>query len=321
MRIDKYNESDTVKAIYNLHEQQNVRRPQRRMGAAQVGEGCPRKLWYSFRHAGQSRIEGRVLRLFQTGHLQEDRLLRELVDCGIQVWWYQGQLSPGYDNDPNNPTPPQIIRTAIYGHFVFKADAVVKGIPEAPKTAHLAEFKTANDKSFKDIVNKGIKLSKPGYYTQAQVGAYLLGLKRILFLVVNKNNDEIYGERLRMDKEYAEEKLRRAQNIIFSEEAPKRISEDPSFWQCRFCNYYDICHTGEHPDRACRNCLHSTPEKTQDGAWTCARQGREYGEVCEDHLYLPTMLSKYTLADAGEDWVLYNTENGEQWQDGNQGSE
>jgi hypothetical protein len=37
------------------------------------------------------------------------------------------------------------------GHFGGSMDAVALGIPEAPKTWHLCEFKTHNAKSFADL--------------------------------------------------------------------------------------------------------------------------------------------------------------------------
>ena len=316
MKIDQYNDSKTVQKIYAMHELKNLKnRQSRRLGASAVGETCKRKVWYGFRHAKKPEFKGQTLRLFETGHKQEERMIKELTKIGCDVWYYVGQEKPGWNPNktPEDPSVEQITRFACDGHFIFKADAIIKKLPEAPKTVHLGEFKTANDKSYKDIKSKGIEQSKPGYYIQAQVGAFLLNLSRIFFLVVNKNTDELYGERIKVDKKFAKEILAKAEDIIESEEAPERINNDPSFWLCKFCDYNEICHGVEKPDRTCRTCAHSSVEAKGD--WSCAKVDREYGTPCGDHIYNPAMLSGYEVLDAGDDWILYKTAEGEEWKD------
>jgi hypothetical protein len=83
-------------------------------------------------------------------------------------------------------------------------DGVGEGFKESKKP-HTLEFKTMNEKSFKATKSMGVKQSKPIYWAQCQLGMHLAGLDRCFFFAVNKNTDEIYGERIRLDK--AEAKL------------------------------------------------------------------------------------------------------------------
>ena len=57
-------------------------------------------------------------------------------------------------------------------------DGTIRGIPEAPKTLHVLEIKTMNDKSFKDTVKKGVSKSKPGYLIQMQMYMEAMSLDR-----------------------------------------------------------------------------------------------------------------------------------------------
>lgn len=68
------------------------------------------------------------------------------------------------------------------GHIRGKCDAKAIGVPEAPKTEHLCEFKSSNDKSYEEIVKKGCKEAKPLHYGQVQIGMHAFGLTRALYL-------------------------------------------------------------------------------------------------------------------------------------------
>ena len=61
------------------------------------------------------------------------------------------------------------------GHFGGSLDAVAIGLKEAPKTWHVAEFKTHSAKSFRDLVAKGVALSKPQHWAQMQIYMHLTG--------------------------------------------------------------------------------------------------------------------------------------------------
>ena len=53
------------------------------------------------------------------------------------------------------------------------------GLLEAPKTWHVAEFKTHSAKSFAELVAKGVVLAKPQHAAQMQVYMQLLSLIHI----------------------------------------------------------------------------------------------------------------------------------------------
>ena len=289
-----------VKAIYQRYEEnrRNAHRPH--LGGSQIGNNCTRALWYQFRWAFTEQHEGRILRLFETGEREELRVIQNLRAAGCTVW----------DRDPH--TGQQFRYTAHGGHFALSLDGVVEGLPESSKP-HTLEVKTMSEKHFKTLQNLGVATAKPVYYAQCQIGMHLSGLDRCLFIVVNKNTDEIYAERLRVDHAFAKGLLEVAHKIIFAEHPPIKISNDPAWFECKFCPYHSICHGDGAAELNCRTCAFSTAEEA--GGWTCARHKKSLDEIdqrsgCGDHIYNPELV-KLPVHDSGEDWIDYINEDGE----------
>lgn len=296
MNLEDHTQLKTVAAIFDWHKSKRKSGHRPHLGASQIGTECSRALWYQHKHMDQPVFDGRMIRLFETGDLEEDRFVRELRAIGCTVW----------EKDPD--TGKQIRFTACSGHFALSLDGVVEGLPDAPSKAHIIEMKTANEKSFKATQAKGIREAKPQYFAQVQAGMHLSGIHDCLFLMKNKNDENIYAERIKYDAAFAIKLIAKAESIIFSDKPPAKLSEDPSFFGCKFCDFKDVCHNGKPPEVNCRTCLHSAPERTGDGLWSCAL-GKPM-QTCQDHLYNPFGMP-WEIADAGSDWVEYTTEHGE----------
>jgi hypothetical protein len=246
-----------------------------------------------------------MLRLFETGMREEERLVRDLRRTGATV----------LDTDPETGRQWQV--TALGGHFGGAMDAVAIGLLEAPKSWHVVEFKTHNRKSFAALSREGVLSAKPQHAAQMQVYMHLAGITRAMYVAVCKDTDEIHIERLRGDPAAGQRLLAKAKRVIDAARPPAKISEDPAWWQCRLCDHHDHCH-GERPaERNCRTCLHSTPA---DGGWICERWKRtlsssEQRRGCPFHLFVPDLVPGEPV-DAGEDWVAYRLADGSVWTDG-----
>lgn len=68
----------TLSAIYASYEARQGDGFRDHLGASLIGKPCARALWYDFRWATPARHTGRILRLFETGQLEEARLVRDL---------------------------------------------------------------------------------------------------------------------------------------------------------------------------------------------------------------------------------------------------
>ena len=296
MNLEAYATPATVAAIYDHYSKSRKDAHRPHLGGSQIGHACKRALWYQFRHMDRPDFDGRVLRLFETGDREEERLVANLRAVGVKVW----------DRDPE--TGRQIRFTAHDGHFALSLDGVGEGFKESSQP-HTLEFKTMNDKNFRAMSAKGCKETKPVYWAQCQIGMHLAGLDRCAFIAVNKNTDDIYMERIKLDPAEALALLAKAGEVIWSDKPPEKLSNDPAWWECKFCDYHAICHRGKPPEVNCRTCAHATPEKGGDGLWSCAK-GREIGKPCGLHLFNPYAMP-WEVHDATSNWVEYVTDDGE----------
>lgn len=294
----------TRDAIFAAYEADTSDGFRSHLGASLIGKECERALWYDFRWTTKAKFPGRVLRLFETGHLAEARLVQNLRRTGATV----------LEVDPE--TGRQFRVQAHGGHFGGSLDGIALNLLEAPKTWHVLEFKTHSAKSFADLAAKRVRQSKPQHFAQMQIYMSLTGLTRALYVAVNKDNDDLYIERVEIDTVVSARLLEKAQRVIFAATPLPRISEDPSWYQCRLCDHADVCHGKQAAEINCRTCLHATPI---DGGWHCARHNKSLTEVdqrtaCAHHLYLPPLVPGRQV-DAGEGWVEYDFADGVRWRD------
>jgi len=310
-------ESEIVTAIMAYHKKRgDSEKPRRYLGASILGTECSRALWYAFRLCIKPDFSGRLYRLFETGQLEEARFVTELRAIGIEVH------EVGEDGK-------QFGISEVAGHFKGHMDGVALGVPEAPKTWHVLEFKTHNDKSFTDLKKKCVKLAKPSHYVQMMVYMGSSRLTRALYLAKNKDTEEIYAERVRYDAQEYARYIEKARRIITSITPPERITDRPDDFRCRFCDAKELC-WGQSETKAvplahhsCRSCCHATPvvEGEGDGVWRCEFHGREISfdeqlEGCEKHLCLPDLIHFAKTVDAGKDWIEFENKDGARWHHG-----
>lgn len=225
------------------------------LGASLIGRECDRELWYSFRWATSKQFDGRMLRLFNRGHLEEPRMIALLKLIGCEVWQYTAEGK-------------QFRIVGHRGHFGGSLDAVVKGIPDLPDEPCLAEFKTHNDKSFSKLVSDGVMSAKWEHFIQQQIYMGKNNLCWSLYMAANKNDDTLYAELIRFDPIIYAKYLDRSAKLIDATSIPNRINESPSWYKCKFCDHNQTCHDPKVlPARNCRTCLHS--RVGDNGEWFC----------------------------------------------------
>ena len=298
----------TVAKIYQAYESDAEDGNRPHLGASLIGHACERFLWMTFRWVDAKKFPGRMLRLFETGQLEEARFVKNLRRIGVEV----------HDVTPDGK---QWRVSDLGGHFGGSMDGACVGLPEAPKTWHVLEFKTHNDKSFNDLTKNGVAKAKPQHYAQMQVYMGLTGMERALYLAVNKNTDELYSERVDFDPvEFAKLKAR-AERVINANEPPLRCSNDPSWYVCKMCDFHAHCHGEEAPAVNCRTCAHSTPEIEGDARWSCPKIHPDINissiplnvqrTGCSQHRYIPILLERFAKqSDYVNGDVVYETETG-----------
>lgn len=245
---------DNVPARIYAALEANAEPPRPHMGVSQLGHPCDRWLWLSFRWAVIEQFPGRILRLFRRGQDEEARLLEDLRAAGLVI---------RAEEDGQH-------RVKFSAHVSGSMDGIVEsGVPEAPKKPHVLEMKTHGDKSFIELCKKGVERSKWQHWIQCQLYMHGTGIARALYVAVNKNNDQLYAERIYYDKELAERYVKRGLWLSREEHLPPPISADPSWYQCKMCPAHAVCHQGENLHEAnCRTCAHATPGEY---GWYCER--------------------------------------------------
>ena len=88
---------------------------------------------------------------------------------------------------------------------------------------------------------------------------------------------------------------------------PPRLNDNPDYYQCRYCDFKDICHGKCIPNVSCRTCVHATPNPNT-GKFDCGMGYTNYDcRYCADHLYIPDLIPlPVHEVGAGEDpYVTY----------------
>lgn len=299
--------SPVAKAIedYYRNRQTPVDHPVLR--CSKLGEECARLLWYDLHWTSTLTFnEGRMERLFETGHLGEGRMVGDLRTIGVEV----------HDVDPD--TGKQWTVSFLDGHLRGSADGKGWRIPYAdPDECYLLEFKTMNDKSYNDWRKNGVQFSKPVYYSQLQIYMLGLGLKRALFMATNKNTDQVETEIVEFDAGHAEHLLNKAALILSADTPPEKYES----FACRWCKHKPVCQDGAWPRANCRTCIDFVFKN--DGGWFCNLHQHDLSlemqrKGCARHVSIPALIPNGQIVTADENarTVTYQFPDGSTFVDG-----
>lgn len=274
------------------------------LGMSAVGGECERKLWLGFRWAAQEVFDAPTLKRFEDGHRTEDLIIARLKAVeGIEI----------VDRDADGG---QIACIDFGGHFRGHLDWMMLGLLQAPKTWHVGEMKASAkigelERHKERLGEKNALLAwNQTYYGQAQLYMHYQGVDRHWLVCTTPGGREWTSCRTDYDPVYAMKMKAKAERVIFSDEAPERIG-DATNWICRWCHLSPICHGDTLPTRECRNCIHANV--LREGGWACmASMG--FGDVCEKHRFLPSMLNM-TQTDVRGDVIVYEKATGGEWCD------
>lgn len=275
------------------------------LGASILGGECLRATWYSWRWVSNEVFEGRTLRLFNRGHMEEGRFIAMLLASNINV----------YQHDENGN---QFRISFAQGHAGGSGDGWVLGIPDLPVGRRaLLEFKTHNDNSFramagknwkkvaekilknqpwrKDFEGAGVKVAKPEHYVQMQLYMRYMQVDSAVYFAVNKNDDHVYIEIIHVNPEFADMWADVGTKMVYMDKAPPRMKyASPSYIKCDWCKHKTVCFRKAIPELNCRTCVFSAPK--EDGTWHCSKFNVTLDKDaqvkgCQSHSVLPGLYS------------------------------
>lgn len=310
--------TDVVKRIFNNYKEQYNGEFRPHLGASMGGDPCLRKLYYNFRHAMFITHEGRILKLFQRGHKEEATFEQELNKAGIRMVVMDengNQFRLGSQENKHVSGSGDGFGEVMEDSEYFKQGHWV-----------LVEMKTHNDKSFIKLVKEGVEKSKPLHFSQMNLYMKWSQLSQALYIAVNKNNDDLYVEAVPFDSAHADRIEERMCDVASTTRIPVRMCDDPSRFECKFCDYHPICHGVKFPlNVTCRNCLHVKPQA--DGSWSCEHRKQDnlhhnlIPVGCADHIIHPDFLENITTVIDGnkeQNYIEFEFHNGLKIKNGTQ---
>lgn len=258
------------KAMDKLNDKQHTNSLRKHLGLSMIGHKCHRYLQYNHYDAFEVTHSTRILRLFGEGHRMEPVLRNELgyklgiksFDDQFEVVGFAGHWKGHIDGK---------------GYFLEESE-----FKDLIDDIFLVEFKTHNDKSFKDLKKNKVKVSKPAHYAQMQTYMDHCKLTHALYVAYNKNDSEIYLEVVEHDPDFCKDLKRKEGEVIMADELLPRIGNDsPAWFECKMCDARKVCFNKEEPKKSCKNCEHA--DILDDGVWKCGEFELDVFDPCGDY--------------------------------------
>jgi hypothetical protein len=211
-------------------------KPRNYIGGSRLGHYCDRALGYEYQHFPKDPgrdFSARAYRIFRDGHRIEDQAIEDLRRAGFVIKNARkdgGQF--GFS----------ILDGKVKGHI----DGAVIAAPLPMVLPAIWECKSMNDKKWTKCQREGVLKSHPVYYYQMQTYMTYMQLwtAPALFTAYNKNTSEYLHQLVPYNPAAAQEASDRGFRVVSapSPEYLARISNDPSNFQCKWCDYRERCH-------------------------------------------------------------------------------
>jgi hypothetical protein len=209
--------------------------PRDYLGASRIGEPCSRKLVYEVTQAPKDdgkEFEGAILRIFDAGHQLED----------LCIGWLR---AAGFDLRTRNRSGEQFGFAIADGRIRGHIDGVIIAGPDVGIVwPALFEHKALSQKSWNDVVKRGVSEARPVYFAQVQLYMAYMQLPIALFTATNRDSLTLYHEIVPFDAAEAQALSDKAVTVIRAAEAGElmpRIATAPDFHLCRCCDFAKRC--------------------------------------------------------------------------------
>lgn len=211
------------------------------LGGSRIGVECDRALQFEFFNTPKDHgkdFDGRILRVFERGHWAETAMVRWIRLAGVIIETHQanGEQFGFVEHD---------------GLYQGHCDGIITGGPvEFGPFPRLWENKGVKADKWAAMNKHGLLHENPVYWAQCQVYMEKFGLAEhpALFSAVNANTMEIYWESIPFNLgavQQLDAKARRILQSCLAGELLPRISSDPNFFKCKWCNWTARCFSVE----------------------------------------------------------------------------
>jgi len=210
-----------LKEIINkFYRDKSNDRSQHHFYISQAGK-CPRQVFFKFKNAPKKELEPNILRLFDHGDHIHQLIMRSLLSTrDIHIVAAEVDI------------PPQEM---ISG----RADAIVSD----GKELYVLDIKSINSFSFRKL-----KEPKKDHINQIQLYLHYFRIEKGILLYVNKNTQQLKELVVNYDIGKSERLLSsfsKLEEQINKDLVPARITSYPNDWQCKYCDFRNICDMGD----------------------------------------------------------------------------
>lgn len=178
---------------------------------------CPKAVFFKFKNVPRKEIEPNILRLFDHGDHIHQLIMKPLLSIR-EIHVVASEVN----------IPPQDL---ISG----RADAIIS----SGKEMFVVDIKSMNSMIFRSL-----EQAKEENIDQIQLYLHYFKIPKGILLYVNKDNQELKEFIINYDKNRASSlinDLNNLKNKIDKDIIPDRIPDYPKNWQCRYCQFKNIC--------------------------------------------------------------------------------
>lgn len=206
------------------------------LGASEIGASCERQIQYRYAGAPRdSEFTPKTLRIFARGHWGEELAIRDMEAAGFTI------KTRGTDGE-------QVGFSVAGDRFAGHCDGVILAAPVAMRLPAVWEHKMLGAKGFAKASKHGVAIAYPNYAAQIAIyQAYLDLQEPALFTATSADTMERYHELVAFDAELAQRTSDKAVRILTATAAQEllpRVSDQPDWWECKFCAYQQTCWNG-----------------------------------------------------------------------------
>ena len=207
---------ELIDQFYLDREREKEERERVRFYVSESGK-CPRAIFFRFKRAPKKELEAERLRVFEFGNHIQQIVLRPLFSKGIV-------------RTTEVPISPQEI---ISG----RADIIISDAQGQP---WVVEVKSISGKMNFEKMEKPM----PEHYEQLQLYLHYFKIPKGVILYVNKDTLQLKEFIYNYDENFVKLLIKRFEKLkskIESNIVPSRLSDYPENWQCKGCEYREIC--------------------------------------------------------------------------------
>jgi len=178
---------------------------------------CPRSIFFKFKNVPRENIEANVLRMFDHGDHIHQLIMKPLLSIR-EIHVVASEIN----------IPPQELVSG-------RADAIIS----SGKELYVLDIKSMNSMIFKNLSQP-----KEENIDQIQLYMHYFKIPKGILLYVNKDNQILKEFVIPYDKKRSFNLLKGLEKLkiqISTDLVPSRIEGHPSNWQCRYCQFKDIC--------------------------------------------------------------------------------